>query len=253
MPPPAPQPTAPQPADRPLVEIKDLTRGFVEGGRERTVLRGAWAAIGRGELAVLVGRSGSGKSTLLNLLAGIDLPDAGEVVIDGVALSGLRERERTLFRRDHIGFVFQFFNLIPTLTVAENLLLPLELKGRLGAAERRRALDLLAEVGLAERAASFPDQLSGGEQQRVAVARALAHDPLLVLADEPTGNLDLDTGLQVLDLLDRLTRRAGKTMVMVTHSPEVVGNADRVFRIEDGRLVERAAALSGGARERPAP
>jgi putative ABC transport system ATP-binding protein len=253
MPSPAPQPTAPQPADRPLVEIKDLTRGFVEGGRERTVLRGAWAAIGRGELAVLVGRSGSGKSTLLNLLAGIDLPDAGEVVIDGVALSGLRERERTLFRRDHIGFVFQFFNLIPTLTVAENLLLPLELKGRLGAAERRRALDLLAEVGLAERAASFPDQLSGGEQQRVAVARALAHDPLLVLADEPTGNLDLDTGLQVLDLLDRLTRRAGKTMVMVTHSPEVVGNADRVFRIEDGRLVEGAAALSGGARERPAP
>jgi putative ABC transport system ATP-binding protein len=253
MPSPAPQPTAPQPADRPLVEIKDLTRGFVEGGRERTVLRGAWAAIGRGELAVLVGRSGSGKSTLLNLLAGIDLPDAGEVVIDGVALSGLRERERTLFRRDHIGFVFQFFNLIPTLTVEENLLLPLELKGRLGAAERRRALDLLAEVGLAERAASFPDQLSGGEQQRVAVARALAHDPLLVLADEPTGNLDLDTGLQVLDLLDRLTRRAGKTMVMVTHSPEVVGNADRVFRIEDGRLVERAAALAGGARERPAP
>jgi putative ABC transport system ATP-binding protein len=238
-----------QPA-APLVEIRHLTRGFVEGGRERTVLRDASAAIERGELAVLVGRSGSGKSTLLNLLSGIDLPDAGEVVIDGVVLSRLRERERTLFRRDHIGFVFQFFNLIPTLTVEENLLLPLELKGRLGAAERRRALDLLAEVGLAERAASFPDQLSGGEQQRVAVARALAHDPLLVLADEPTGNLDLETGLQVLDLLDRLTRRAGKTMVMVTHSPEVVGLADRVFRIEDCRLVEVSSHPAGHPSER---
>jgi putative ABC transport system ATP-binding protein len=242
---PPPAPSQPQPSSRPLVEIRDLRRGFVEGGRERTVLRGAWASIRRGELAVLVGRSGSGKSTLLNLLAGIDLPDAGEVVIDGVSIARLRERDRTLFRRDHIGFVLQFFNLIPTLTVEENLLLPLELKGSLGAAERRRALDLLAEVGLADRARSFPDQLSGGEQQRVAMARALAHDPLLVLADEPTGNLDLETGLQVLDLLDRLTRRAGKTMVMVTHSPEVVGIADRVFGIEDCRLVERTGGAVG--------
>jgi putative ABC transport system ATP-binding protein len=160
-------------------------------------------------------------------------------VIDGVAISSLSERERTLFRRDRIGFVFQFFNLIPTLTVEENLLLPMELKGRIGPEQRRAALSLLAEVGLDDRASSFPDRLSGGEQQRVAVARALAHDPLLVLADEPTGNLDLETGLQVLDLLDRLTRQAGKTMVMVTHSPEVVGLADRVFRIEGCRLVER--------------
>ena len=196
-------------------------------------------AIGRGEFAVLIGRSGSGKSTLLNLLSGIDQPSSGDVVIDGVAISALSERERTLFRRDHIGFVFQFFNLIPTLTVAENLLLPLELKGKVRPEQRRAALDLLAEVGLADRAESYPDRLSGGEQQRVAVARALAHDPLLVLADEPTGNLDLETGLQVLEILDRLTRRAGKTMVMVTHSPEVVGMADRVFRVEDCRLVER--------------
>ena len=195
--------------------------------------------IQRGEFAVLIGRSGSGKSTLLNLLSGIDQPSSGEVVIDGVAISSLSERERTLFRRDHIGFVFQFFNLIPTLTVAENLLLPLELKGKVRPEQRQAALDLLAEVGLADRAESYPDRLSGGEQQRVAVARALAHDPLLVLADEPTGNLDLETGLQVLEILDRLTRRAGKTMVMVTHSPEVVGMADRVFRIEDCRLVER--------------
>jgi putative ABC transport system ATP-binding protein len=230
------------PAASPLIEIRDLSRTYLEGDREHAVLRGATAAIGRGELAVLVGRSGSGKSTLLNLLAGIDLPSAGEVVIDGVCLSRLAERDRTLFRRDHIGFVFQAYNLIPTLTVEENLLLPLELKRRrVGPAERRAALELLAEVGLAERRAGFPDRLSGGEQQRLAVARALVHDPLLVLADEPTGNLDLETGLEVLALLDRLTRRAGKTMVMVTHSREVVGLADRVFRIEGGRLVEQGA------------
>ena len=222
----------------PLVEIRDLTKTYEEGGRQRTVLRQASAVIERGELAVLMGRSGSGKSTLLNLLSGIDLPDAGEIFIDGIALSRLAERERTLFRRDRIGFVFQFFNLIPTLTVEENLLLPLELKGRVSPEARRAARDLLAEVGLADRAGTWPDRLSGGEQQRVAVARALAHDPLLVLADEPTGNLDLETGLQVLELLDRLTRQAGKTMVMVTHSPEVVGIADRVFRIAEGNLVE---------------
>jgi putative ABC transport system ATP-binding protein len=225
----------------PLVELRNLTKAYDEGDRRRVVLREARVGIARGELAVLVGRSGSGKSTLLNLISGIDLPDAGEVVVDGVALSRLPERERTLFRRDHIGFVFQFFNLIATLTVEENLLLPLELKGKVGPGPRRAALGLLEEVGLADRAGSYPDRLSGGEQQRVAVARALAHDPLLVLADEPTGNLDLETGLQVLELLDRLTRRAGKTMVMVTHSPEVIGLADRVFRVDDGRLVEDGA------------
>jgi putative ABC transport system ATP-binding protein len=223
----------------PLIELRNLTKEYLEGSRKRLVLCDTNLSIQRGELAVLIGRSGTGKSTLLNLLSGIDPPSAGEVVIDGVTISSLSERDRTLFRRDRIGFVFQFFNLIPTLTVEENLLLPMELKGRVGPAQRRAALALLEEVGLADRAASYPDRLSGGEQQRVAVARALAHDPLLVLADEPTGNLDLETGLQVLDLLDRLTRKAGKTMVMVTHSPEVVGIADRVFRIEDCRLVEQ--------------
>jgi putative ABC transport system ATP-binding protein len=226
-----------------LIEIRNLSRTYEEGGRERAVLRDANARLYRGEIAVLVGKSGTGKSTLLNLLSGIDLPSSGEVVIDGISLTRLRERERTLFRRDRIGFVFQFFNLIPTLTVEENLLLPLELKGRVRPEERRAALDLLAEVGLADRAASFPDRLSGGEQQRVAVARALAHDPLLVLADEPTGNLDLENGLAVLAILDRLTRSAGKTLVMATHSPEVVGLADRVFRIEECRLVETRPPL----------
>ena len=225
----------------PLIELRNLSKAYEEGDRRRVVLREATVGIGRGELAVLVGRSGSGKSTLLNLISGIDLPDSGEIVIDGVVVSALSERERTLFRRDRIGFVFQFFNLIPTLTVEENLLLPLELKGRVSADQRRTALDLLAEVGLADRAGSYPDRLSGGEQQRVAVARALAHDPLLVLADEPTGNLDLETGLQVLEILDRLTRQAGKTMVMVTHSQEVVGLADRVFRVDNGHLVETGA------------
>jgi putative ABC transport system ATP-binding protein len=230
----------------PTVELRSLTKTYDEGGRQRTVLYDASATIARGELAVVVGRSGSGKSTLLNLLSGIDLPTAGEALVDGVSISRLTERERTLFRRDRIGFVFQFFNLIPTLTVEENVLLPLELKGNLDAAQRAAALALLAEVGLADRRAAFPDRLSGGEQQRVAVARALAHDPLLVLADEPTGNLDLETGLQVLEILDRLTRRAGKTMVMATHSREVIGIADRVFRIEDCRLVEREAPGARG-------
>jgi putative ABC transport system ATP-binding protein len=226
------------PDSPPLIELRNLTKTYEEGERQRLVLCDTSVSIRRGELAVLIGRSGSGKSTVLNLLAGIDQPSSGEVVIDGVAISSLSERERTLFRRDRIGFVFQFFNLIPTLTVEENLLLPVELKGRVSPAQRRSALDLLAKVGLADRAASYPDRLSGGEQQRLAVARALAHDPLLVLADEPTGNLDLETGLQVLEILDRLSRQDGKTMVMATHSPEVVGMADRVFRIEECRLIE---------------
>ncbi len=224
----------------PVVELRGVTRVFEEGAARRAVLRDASAAIGAGEIAVLLGRSGSGKSTLLNLVSGIDLPSAGEVVVEGVRIDALSERERTLFRRRRIGFIFQFFNLIPTLTVEENLLLPLELNGPIGAAERGRARELLEEVELADRAESFPDRLSGGEQQRVAVARALVHAPALMLADEPTGNLDLETGRKVLDLLDRLTRREGRTMLMVTHSAEVVGLADRVFAIEGGKLVERA-------------
>src|SRR5262249_54927043 len=170
------------------------------------------AAIYPGELVVVVGRSGSGKSTLLNLIGGIDHPTAGEVVVDGVVLTRVSEEARTRFRRRHVGFVFQFFNLIPTLTVEENLRLPLELNGRAGPAAGDAVRTLLNEVGLADRSEAFPERLSGGEQQRVAVARALVHDPALVLADEPTGNLDLETGRLVLDLLDRLTRRAGRAM-----------------------------------------
>ncbi len=233
--PPASAPSAPPP---PLLRFSNVTVSYPEGERERSVLKGVSLDLGRGELAVLLGRSGSGKSTLLNLASGIDLPRSGRVEVDGVELTALSEEERTRFRRRHIGFVFQFFNLIPTLTVEENLLLPLELEGRAGRVEREAALALLAEIGLADRRASFPDRLSGGEQQRVAVARALAHDPLLVLADEPTGNLDLETGIEVLELLDRLTRQAGKTLLMVTHAREVVGLADRVFTLRDGQIDE---------------
>ncbi len=229
----------------PLVELRGVTKAYREGGAERVVLRGVDGSINRGELCVLIGRSGSGKSTLLNLIGGIDVPTAGEIVVDGLPLARATEARRTLFRRHHVGFVFQFFNLIPTLTVDENLRLPLELNGRPRDAARARVGALLDEVGLADRGDAFPEQLSGGEQQRVAVARALVHEPLLVLADEPTGNLDLDTGRQVLDLLDRLTRRAGRTMVMATHSPEVVGLADRIFRLQDGRLVETREPAAG--------
>jgi putative ABC transport system ATP-binding protein len=221
----------------PALEFLGVHKRFTEGSRPRVVLDGVDLAIGAGELVVLLGRSGSGKSTLLHLGAGLDVPDSGDVRFEGRSLPAMSETERTRLRRDRVGFVFQAFNLIPTLTVEENLFLPLELGGRATPATRRRALEILAHVGLADRAATFPDRLSGGEQQRVAVARALAHDPAVVFADEPTGNLDLDTGLEVLELLDRLTRREGKTLVMVTHGSEVVGLADRVFRLDHGRVL----------------
>ena len=221
----------------PVLELFNLSKSYWEGETEHRVLHDLTATIQKGECIVLLGRSGSGKSTLLNLIAGIDFPSAGEVNINGISLTQLSEEDRTLLRRRYIGFIFQFFNLIPTLTVEENLLLPLELNGRNNPTEHAHAQSLLQEVGLLERAHSFPDELSGGEQQRVAIARALVHDPLLVLADEPTGNLDLETGRRVLALLDRLTKQQGKTLIMVTHSPEVVGQADRILRLRPEGLV----------------
>jgi len=223
----------------PAVELRRLTKLYREGDSERVVLRDASATVGLGEIGVLIGRSGSGKSTVLNLISGIDRPTEGTVRVNGTDLTGLAEGARTRFRREHIGFIFQFFNLVPLLTVEENLFLPLELLGRADARGRAHALALLARVGLADRARAYPDRLSGGEQQRVAVARALVHDPALVLADEPTGNLDADAAKVVLDLLDGLARELGKTVVMATHSREVIGVADRVFLIQQGRLVEQ--------------
>lgn len=185
----------------------------------------------------LLGQSGSGKSTLLNLISGIEKPTTGDVTINGFAITQKTERDRTLFRRDQIGIVFQFFNLIPTLTVLENITLPQELAG---VSQRKAAVvarDLLEKVGMADRERTFPDKLSGGEQQRVAISRALAHNPMLVLADEPTGNLDSDTGDKVLDVLLDLTRQAGKTLIMATHSPSMTQHADRVVNLQGGRLI----------------
>lgn len=223
----------------PLIRLRGLTRTFQEGQQQREVLSDVNAEVMRGEFAILVGPSGSGKSTLLNLISGIDLPTSGEVVIDSINLTNLSEKGRTLFRRKNIGFVFQFFNLVPTLTVQENLFLPLELNGMTSKEHKQGALALLDAVGLADRAGSFPDRLSGGEQQRIAIARALVHDPPLILADEPTGNLDAETGRHVMALLENMARDKGKTMIIVTHSPDVASLADRIFAIEDGRLVER--------------
>jgi len=223
----------------PAVELRRIGKSYREGAAERVVLHDVSLTVPGGEIVVLVGRSGSGKSTLLSLIAGIDRPTAGSVVVDGTDLTALDEEARTRFRRRHIGFVFQFFNLIPLLTVEENLLLPLDLNGRAGAAGVARARALLERVGLGGRGDSFPERLSGGEQQRVAIARALIHDPALIVADEPTGNLDADTAAGVLDLLDTLAREAGRTVLMATHSREVVGVADRIFTIQRGVLIEQ--------------
>jgi putative ABC transport system ATP-binding protein len=226
----------------PAVRLEQVSKSFVEGGRTREVLRGISLTVAGGELVALVGRSGSGKSTLLNLVAALDRPTAGTLEVGGRELGGLDERARTLFRRRHVGFVFQFFNLLPTLTVEENVLLPLELCGRrMDAPARAEARRLLAAVGLEDRGGSFPDRLSGGEQQRVAVARALVHDPSLVLADEPTGALDSDTGRAVLDLLVALARDRGKAVLLVTHSEAVAAAADRVLVLDSGRLAEARA------------
>lgn len=224
-----------------FIVFENLTKTYLEGGRMRTVLRNARAKIACGEFVAILGKSGSGKSTLLNLISGIDLADSGTICVDGTEMTALSERERTLFRRHKIGFVFQFFNLISTLTVLENVSLPGELSGKPMREARESAEKLLEAVGLQDRLDTFPDRLSGGEQQRVAIARALMNDPQLLLADEPTGNLDEETGKQVLVLLDRLTRQAGKNMIMVTHSSEAAAYADRVLQLREGKLEEAAA------------
>ncbi len=217
-----------------IVQIRDLSKLYAEAGRVRAVLEGIDLDIAEGEFFVLLGKSGSGKSTLLNLISGIDQADGGSIVVAGTEITRLDERRLTLFRRDQLGIIFQFFNLIPTLTILENVTLPLELSGRPG---QSRARELLAAVGLADRADDFPDKLSGGEQQRVAIARALVHEPAVVLADEPTGNLDEETGKLILDLLLKLTTGSGRTLIMATHSPEIVPLADTVCRIHDHKLI----------------
>jgi putative ABC transport system ATP-binding protein len=221
-----------------FLRFQDLSKSFYEGDVQRIVLQHAQAEFQPGEITAILGRSGSGKSTLLNLISGIDEPDGGRIWVDGQELSALSDRERTLFRRARIGFVFQFYNLIPTLTVGENVILPLELNRVPRALAGQKAQELLEAVGLLERWDTFPEKLSGGEQQRVTLARALVHDPLLILADEPTGNLDEETGAQVMSLLARLAREQNRTLLMVTHSAEAASHADRVLQLTHGQLIE---------------
>ena len=218
------------------LELQGLYKSYFDGSGDHHILKGADLNIEKGETVAILGSSGSGKSTLLNLIAGIDLPDQGEVRIDGKNLGQMSEKNRTLLRRRTMGFVFQSFNLIPTLNVYENLMLPLELNQ----ISKNSGIisQMLEALGLKGREESHPDRLSGGEQQRVAIARALMHQPSLLLADEPTGNLDAETSQETLKLINHLVHRSRTTMIMATHSQEVIEWVDRVLGIEDGKLIE---------------
>ncbi len=220
------------------ITLKNINKSYHEGIEERSVLEDLNLELKEGELAVLLGRSGSGKSTLLNIISGIDTPDTGKVLISQTDLAVLTEKARTLFRRNNIGFVFQSFNLISTLTALENILLPLHLKGMSDEQSYSKARRFLAEIGLADRAHSYPDRLSGGEQQRIAIARALAHEPMLILADEPTGNLDYETGQQILHMLKTLVREYRRTIILATHDRDICSMADRVFELKKGQIYE---------------
>jgi putative ABC transport system ATP-binding protein len=220
------------------VRLRHICRSFAEGGRKHAVLDNISTELLQGEFIAIRGRSGSGKSTLLNLISGIDAPDSGLVEVAGQEITGMSERDRTLFRREHIGFVYQAFNLVPTLTVADNIRLVLELNKVPRTEADRRIEELLGAVELADRATSYPDVLSGGEQQRVAIARALCHRPGLLLADEPTGNLDDKTAEAVLQLLDKLVRKTGGTMIVASHSAAVASFCDRVIELHSGTLHE---------------
>jgi len=221
-----------------ILRCEALARSYVSGGREITVLRDTTFDLEPGAFLAVTGPSGSGKSTLLGLLAGLDRPTRGRVVLDGHDLAALTEDERARVRAEAVGFVFQSFHLIPTLTARENIQVPLELRGEDG---RARAEELLARVGLGDRGHHYPAQLSGGEQQRVAVARAFAHRPKILFADEPTGNLDATNGANVVALLGELNRELGTTLVLVTHDPDLARRAHRVIRLRDGAVVEDSA------------
>jgi putative ABC transport system ATP-binding protein len=219
-----------------VVHIEHLTKVYEKGEEKRVVLDDLSVEIPFGRFTSIRGRSGSGKSTLLNLIAGIDEPTAGQIVIGDQSIGQMSPRERAHFRRDNIGYIFQFFNLIPTLTVLENVSLPSELSGRTEAESYERAARLIDQVGLSGRGRDFPDRLSGGEQQRIAIARALVEEPVLVLADEPTGNLDRLTGEHVLSMLEVLIRERGLTLILATHSHLIAQSADQKWALIDGKL-----------------
>lgn len=218
------------------IRLEGLTKSYQQAGKSRVVLNDLSVTFQEGEFVAIRGRSGSGKTTLLNLLAGIDDPTSGKIYYGGLPFSDLPREQRTLYRRDHIGFVFQFFNLIPTLSLLENVLLPAELSKVDLKQAQARALGLLGQVGLQGREADTPDRLSGGEQQRVALARAVMLKPMVILADEPTGNLDQKTGDDVLKLLSTLREDSDTTLIMVTHSHTLANRADRVLYLENGVL-----------------
>jgi putative ABC transport system ATP-binding protein len=226
---------------RSILRAESLTQTYASGGRDLTVLRGVSFDLEAGGFLAILGPSGSGKTTLLGLLAGLDRPREGRVVLDGQDLAALDEDARARLRGEKVGFVFQSFQLLPSLTARENVQVPLELRGE-SAEARRRADELLERVGLAGRGHHYPAQLSGGEQQRVALARAFSHRPRLVFADEPTGNLDAATGAAVIDLLAEVNRESGTTLVLVTHDGDLARRARRVLRLADGAVVSDSAA-----------
>ena len=234
-----------------MIRVRELHKSFEQGGRRVPVLRGVELEVARGEFVALAGRSGSGKSTLLNVIAGLEPADRGSVTIDGMELTALDDRRRTVFRRDSIGIVFQFFNLLTVLTVLDNVALPALLAGRPRRAVQARARDLLSRVGLGDRAGAFPDELSGGEQQRVAAARALINRPAVILADEPTGNLDSASAEGTLDLLVELAAEDGQTILMATHDQAAAARAGRTVTLLDGRVVHEHVPAEASAAARP--
>ena len=218
-----------------IVTVQHLYKTFGKGESAVHALNGIDLAIEKGKFTAVIGASGSGKTTLLNMIGGLDTPDKGEVIVDGIRLSGLKEKELAVFRRSKVGFVYQSFNLVPVLNVYENIVLPIELDGN--AADEEYVGRVIKSLGLSEKLNSLPSQLSGGQQQRVAIARALAAKPAILLADEPTGNLDSRTSQDVLSLLKVTGARFGQTIVMITHNEEIAQLADRIIRIEDGKIV----------------
>ncbi len=223
-----------------MIELRGVSKTVTSGDHQLTILQPLDLAVPSGQRLAIVGPSGSGKSTLLGLIAGLDAPSSGAIEIDGTDITRLGEDQLARLRGEKIGFVFQAFHLIPSLTAVENILVPMEIAGRRDAATRAR--ELLAEVGLEDRGHHYPSQLSGGEQQRVAIARALANQPVIVLADEPTGNLDTRTGHHIVELLLGINQRRGTTLVVVTHDQEIAGMADARIYLRDGQVAERVTA-----------
>jgi len=227
----------------PVIRIIDLWKNYGEDGSGTPALRGTNIELKKGDIVALFGKSGSGKSTLFNLIAGLDRPTKGRIEVEGQDLEGLGEKGRTALRRMKLGFIFQFFNLLPTLTAFENVFLSLELANK---SQPDAALNALKEVGLEGKEQRFPNELSGGEQQRVAIARAIVKRPSVILADEPTGNLDMTTGNQILDLLTRRCHEFGTTLIMATHTPLTCRYATRVMRMVDGVIVEETSCEEMG-------